>query len=174
MDDMLKELTLDELSELLKETHDAATRKLIVQEYIKRQGQETIKRQEAGEEMSQSAVPTQTPEAKKRERRRTAILVIVLVIGIGGAIICGGGGGSGSSSTSPSRSPVIANTCPTGYFNMGDESAVLYVTSDVNDGRSYHTIPAGDPVATTGKCDGHFAQVMHLGDTGWVFKDLID
>ena len=81
--------------------------------------------------------------------------------------ITGAVGSNSSSSLSSSSS------CPTGYFSMA-ETAALYVTAAVDDGRTYHYIPMGDPVATTGKCDGHFAQLMHGGDTGWVFKDLID
>jgi len=54
------------------------------------------------------------------------------------------------------------------------EPARLFNSRYSDDERYYHVIPAGDPVGATGRCTEYLAEVMHLGDTGWVFKDLID
>ena len=57
------------------------------------------------------------------------------------------------------------------------EDAKLYknMNSDSDDyGDYYHIVPAGDPVGATGRCSGLYAEVMHRGDTGWVYKKSID
>lgn len=128
---------------------------------------------------SRAMVERLRPILKKPAARLAlfAVGALFLIVACGFAIGgIGGGGGSGSSSTSPSRSPVIANTCPSGFFSM-EEDDKLYknVDSGSDDyGAYYHVIPAGDPVGATGRCSGNYAEVMHQGDTGWVFKHKID
>ena len=146
---------------------------------MKRQGQETIKKQEAGEEMSQSAMPESKEAGETKGRKTIVALVVVGVALIAGLAVCDElVGGMSSGSTSGGSAPSVSrSSCPDGTARvdmpLGDSTG-LWASSDSDDGTKLANIPDGTIVRTWGVCENGYSNVTALGQEGWMNSGTLD